>query len=221
MRGEPFEVVGHVVEVLISAQPGIMVEERIPVFSETYGHGLLVTSPVPKIHAIEGYGIRGDRHAGVRLSDVREHAMNQMRIPKGTQIANMRQFSITSVEELTEIKGILELPGKIPHGYLGENLIVEGIPEFSKLPKGTLLFFRSRTQPRSTILYVSGENTPCKGPGEALQEWFETVPNLAQQFPKAAIGKRGVVGFVYCSGIIQAGDEVIAKIPAQHIYSPE
>ncbi len=219
MEVEPFEVVGRVVEVLISAQPGILIEEKIPVFSETYGHGLLVTSPVPKIHAIEGQGIRGDRHAGVRLSDVRERAMNQFGIPKGTQIANLRQFSMTSVEELDEIRHALNLSLKIPQGYLGENLIIEGIPRLSKLPPGTLLFFKKKERPRSTVLYVAGENTPCKGPGEALQYWFENVPNLDRHFPQAALHKRGIVGLVYCSGIIEGGDTIIAKLPAQHLYT--
>jgi hypothetical protein len=73
---------------------------------------------------------------------------------------------------------------------------------------------------RTAVLAVWGENTPCLAPGEAIQAQYPGTPGLAAKFPKSAAGKRGIVGFVYCSGVVHEGDEIIVRIPAQAIYAP-
>lgn len=180
-----------------------------------------VSVPVKKIQVIRHHGVRGDNHAGTRLADVREREMLDFGIPKGTEIANHREFSAVSQEQLDEIAAAMGVP-RVPHGCLGENLVVRGVPEFTALPSGTLLFFRkSPSQPRTAVLAVWRENTPCLAPGEAIQARHPGTPKLAALFPKVAIGKRGVVGSVYCSGTIHVGDEVVVKVPEQKIYSPD
>jgi hypothetical protein len=47
---------------------------------------------------------------------------------------------------------------------------------------------------------------PC--PGEAIQQHYPDVPKLVQRFPKAAMHKRGVVGWVEREGHIAEGDTV-------------
>jgi len=209
-----FVLHGRVEAVLVTAQTGTVV-------SETYGAGSLMTTPTRKIQCIRGNGIRGDRHSGPRLVDVREKEMLSFGFVKGIEIANLREFSAVSLEELQEIGKAMHLSNGFPNGCLGENLVLSGIPEFSRLPAGTMLFFqKDENQKRSAVLMVWAENTPCKGPGEAIQTYFPETPDIARLFPKAAIGKRGVVGLVYSSGFIQEGDTVIAKIPKQEIYDP-
>jgi hypothetical protein len=49
---------------------------------------------------------------------------------------------------------------------------------------------------------------------------FPAEDGLIPRFVKAAIGRRGIVGSVYSSGVIHPGDTVIAKIPQQRLYEP-
>ncbi len=196
---------------------------RVEVVLVAANFGSILSTSVPKIQLIRGRGVRGDNHAGVRLADVREREFLSFGFSKGVEIANHREFSAVSVEELAEVAQAMNLlPKSIPYGCLGENLVLSGIPKLTELPTGTMLFFRKdEKQIRTAVLVVWSENTPCQGPGEAIQEKFPEIPELARLFPKSAIGKRGIVGSIYASGNIHAGDTVVAKVPHQRIYNPE
>lgn len=205
MTKSAFELKGRVEAVLVAAN-----------------FGSILSVSVPKIQLICGHGVRGDNHAGVRLADVRERGFLSFGFSKGIEIANHREFSAVSVEELAEIAQVMNLPKPIPHGCLGENLVLSGIPKFTELPIGTMLFFRKdEKQIRTAVLVVWSENMPCQGPSETIQEKFPEISGLAPLFPKSAIGKRGIVGSIYASGNIHAGDMVVAKIPRQRIYNPK
>jgi len=204
MAKESFELTGRVEAVLAAMTPAS-----------------IVSTVMKKIALVRGHGIKGDGHAGTRLADVREKALLTFGLPKGMEIANHREFSAVSVEELSEIGVVMGLPSPVPFGCLGENLVLRGIPRLTELPSGTLLFFRkNERQIRTAVLAVWGENMPCQHPGEAIQERFPGIPGLAGLFPKSAIGKRGVVGSVYCSGTVHEGDEVIVHVPRQRVYAP-
>lgn len=204
MEKEAFELRGKVEAVLIAEHPGSIISAR-----------------AEKIEVRWSAGIKGDRHSIVRTVDSREKELLSFGIPKRTDIANHREFSALSIEELGEIARAMKLPRQIPYGLLGENIVVGGIPKLTELPTGTMFFFVGKNnEKRSAVLVVWGENTPCLAPGKAIQEQFPEVPNLAKHFPRAAHGKRGVVGSVYCNGEIHEGDAVIAKIPRQKIYDP-
>ena len=184
--------------------------------------GSIASTPVRKIQLIRRHGVKGDNHAGVRLADVREREFLSFGFSKGVEIANHREFSAVSVEELGEVGQTMNLPKSIPYGCLGENLVLSGIPKLTELPAGTMLFFRKdEKQIRTAVLVVWSENMPCEGPGEAIQKEFPEVLGLARLFPKSAIGKRGVVGSIYASGNIHMGDTVVVKVPRQRIYGSE
>ena len=148
----PFELYGKVEGVLIGST-----------------HGTHVTTPMEQIEVLIREGICGDKHAGYRLADVREEEILKFGLPKRIEIANHRQFSAVSVEELNEIAESMEIP-KIPYGLLGENLIISGIPNFTFLPPKTMLFFKKDGVISRAVLVVWGENAPCIGPGEAIQK---------------------------------------------------
>ena len=180
----------------------------------------IVSQPAGKIECRVGEGVKFDRHAGRRLADSREHEFLRQRRLKGTHIANLREFSAVSVEDLQAIGQGLDI-GNVPPGLLGENLIIDGIPSLSKLPMGTMLFFRKdKANARASVLMVMGENEPCTEPGLAIQRFFPKPLDLATKFPRAAHGRRGVVGIVYASGTISKGDEVIVCVPNNGIYVP-
>ncbi len=168
----------------------------------------LETTRVPGAQAtIEG--LAGDSHAGLtRLSDVRVP-----HYPRSTVIRNTRQFSLLSVEELAEIAATMKLPEVLPE-WLGGNLAMQGIPNLTMLPSGTRILF-----PGDAALVVDAENMPCTGPGKVIQNHYPDIPKLAQTFPKAAIHKRGVVGWIEREGMIAEGDEVCLLLPPQVTYS--
>lgn len=174
-----------------------------------------VSQQVDGLEVLAGEGVRGDGHTGpTRLSDVRETVLKEIEVGKEVPISNMRQFSAISARDLAAISGEMGVPGMIPYGMLGENLVISGIPNLTSLSPGTLLTFSQGRNNRKAVLAVWGENLPCNGPGQNIVNHFSDPGQEpfrpATSFPRAAIGKRGIVGPVYCSGKIKPGDVVRA-----------
>lgn len=151
-------------------------------------------------------GLEGESHSGlVRLSCVRVRHQYK----EGTEIRNTRQISIVSVEELAAIAdnmGIAELKPE----WVGANLLVSGIPDFTKIPPSTRLIFAG-----GASLVVDLENSPCKYPGEIIDRHH---PGKGSLFAKAAYGRRGVTAWVEREGHINTGDTIKVHIPPQQIY---
>jgi hypothetical protein len=151
-------------------------------------------------------GFDGESHSGlVRASCVRVRGQ----YAKGTEIRNTRQISIVSVEELAMIADAMGIDSLKPE-WVGTNLLVSGIPEFSKIPPSTRMIFAS-----GASLVVDMENSPCKYPGEIIERHH---PGKGALFPKAAYGLRGVTAWVEREGHITTGEEIKLHIPPQHIY---
>ena len=154
-------------------------------------------------------GLEGDVHTSLtRLSDVRVP-----HYPRGTLIRNTRQVSILSEEELAEVAAAMKVP-RVLAAWVGGNLEMRGIPNLTMLPPSTRIFF-----PDDAVLVVDAENMPCVGPGHAIQEHYPDIPKLMQRFPKAALHKRGVVGWVEREGYINNGDTVRLLLPPRITYS--
>ena len=154
-------------------------------------------------------GLEGDSHKSLtRRSDVRVP-----HYPRGTIIRNTRQVSILSQEELAEVAAALKIP-QILAAWVGANLELRGIPNLTLLPSSTRIFF-----PDDAVIVVDAENMPCIGPGHAIQEHYPDTPKLAQRFPKAAMHKRGVVGWIEREGYINDGDTVRLLLPPRVVYS--
>jgi hypothetical protein len=168
----------------------------------------LESSRVPGVQ-VTFEGFEGDNHAGLtRLSDVRVP-----HYPRRTVIRNTRQFSLLSLEELAEIAAAMQVPKVLPE-WVGANLAMQGIPNLTMLPPSTRIFF-----PGEAVLVVDAENLPCTVAGEAVQQHYPDVPKLTQRFPKAAMHKRGVVGWVEREGYIAEGDTVWLLLPPSVTYS--
>ena len=91
----------------------------------------------PSIQA-ELDGIVGDRHRSYS-----RETWSGDKQPKGTLRRNERQWSAVSVEELVDIQKNMDLKEPLSAASLGANLCLKGLPELSRLPKGTLLKFLS------------------------------------------------------------------------------
>jgi MOSC domain-containing protein YiiM len=150
---------------------------------------------------VELDGIVGDRHR----SYVRDTWKGDKQ-PFGTVRRNERQWSAVSVEELAAISAAMDLKETITAASVGANFCIEGIPELSRLPKGTLLQFASGAE-----LIVEEYNPPCSDMSKIQATHHATKsgePVSDTAFAKAAKLTRGVVGVVEAAGEISASDEV-------------
>jgi MOSC domain-containing protein YiiM len=154
----------------------------------------------PSIQA-ELDGIVGDRHRSYLRKTWRGDKQRQ-----GTVRRNERQWSAVSVEELADIRKNMDLKKPLTATSLGANLCFKGLPELSRLPKGTLLKF-----PSGAELIVEEYNPPCLHMGQRMASLHETnsgKPLSDTAFSKAAKLCRGVVGVVEVAGTIKEGDDV-------------
>jgi MOSC domain-containing protein YiiM len=152
-------------------------------------------------------GIEGDCHAArIRESDSR--MLQQYR--RGTPVANSRQVSLVSAEELADIAVALDVPSLMPE-WLGANVMTSGIPNLTFLPPSSRMMFAS-----GATLIVDLENAPCRYPAEVIERHH---PGHGLLFPKLARHKRGLVARVEHIGEISIGDEIVLFIPRQRIYA--
>lgn len=167
----------------------------------------LASHPAPQLFA-RFSGVEGEVHAGLtRASCVRVRDQ----YPVGTLIANTRQFSILSTEELALIARDMGLD-RLDPGLLGASMVVEGFPDFSHVPPG------SRLQGSSgATLVVDLENRPCALPGKAIDAQH---PGHGRAFKDAARGRRGITAWVEAEGMFSLGDTMRLHIPDQPLWQP-
>ena len=152
-------------------------------------------------------GVVGDRHQSFERS-----AWEGDKQPQGTIRRNERQWSAVSVEELAEIQAEMDLNEPLTAECLGANLCLAGVPQLSRLPKGSLLKF-----PSGVELVVVEFNPPCHDMGKKLASMYTTRSGeslSSTAFSKAAKLNRGVVGVVDVAGEISSGDQVTVEIYA-------
>jgi len=155
-----------------------------------------VTTPQTQVTAVFA-GLEGDKHAGFTApADSRTPWY-----PRGSEMRNNRQVSLVSVEELAEVALALGVP-EVRAEWLGANLLVEGIPNFTLLPPNTRLLFAG-----GAALIVTAENLPCKGPAQVVAQQTGLAETEAR-FIKLAMHKRGLVACVDRPGIICAGETI-------------
>ena len=150
-------------------------------------------------------GFSGDKHRG----PVRKTWEGEWQ-PAGTIRRNEREWSGVSVEELAHMTQRLDLTEPLSPETLGANLCMEGIPDFSLLPKGTTLWF-----PSGAVLQVEEYNPPCGDMGARIAARYSThsgQPLTNQSWLRPAAGRRGVVGVIDVPGEIRTGDEVEVRV---------
>jgi MOSC domain-containing protein YiiM len=155
---------------------------------------------------VELDGVVGDHHR----SYTRKTWAGGDKQPEGTTRRNERQWSAVSVEELRDIQNAMDVIEPLSAASLGVNLCIEGVPELSRLPKGTLFKF-----PSGAELIVEDYNPPCRYMGEKLAGLHKThsgKPVSTTAFSKASKLSRGIVGSVEVAGVITAGDEVVITV---------
>lgn len=172
--------------------------------------GDLSKDPCASIQA-ELDGLVGDRHRSIE----RESWGAGDKQPEGTVRRNERQWSAVSIEELAQITASMDLKEPLLASTLGANLCLEGIPDLSRLPKGTILKF-----PSGAEFMVEEYNPPCLDMGKKLATMHTTnsgKPLRDTAFSTAAQYLRGLVGVVEVTGAINEGD-VVTVIPYRAPY---
>ena len=157
-------------------------------------------------------GIRGDLHAGpTRLSGPREPWPS-----RGLTLRNDRQISALCPAELAAIAERLGLPA-LPPEWLGGNLLIEGLPDFSRIAPGSQLAFGGDWGGKGrfdggAVLRVEAYNTPCRRAGRAVAA-AAGRKGLEFPFMKAAAALRGLVLSVDLAGPVSPGDAVVLIPP--------
>jgi hypothetical protein len=168
-----------------------------------------LTAPVQSL-ALDFAGIAGDHHAGL----TRKSGGREPWYPRGTEMRNERQVSLVSFADLQAIAAAVGLAEVRPE-WLGANIVVSGLPDFSMVPPRTLLFFDG-----GVTLKVDGQNAPCRSAGKALAAGagLENADEIATKFVKAAKRLRGLVAWVEKPGVIVSGTNFEARLPEQWLY---
>ncbi len=136
----------------------------------------------------------GDRHHGLTMrSDTRQ----SRHYPRGTEIRNHRQVSIVEETELDEVAAAMGI-ARLEPGLIADNLYLRGAAGLTALPRMTRLVFGS-----GAVIMLGGENDPCTIAGAMVGAVHGTRP---ERFPRAAMHKRGVTGWVEHPGEVRPGD---------------
>lgn len=128
---------------------------------------------------------------------------------KGTPIANVRQVSIVSQEEIDEIASDLGLDSFDPR-WLGANIVVSGLADFSHIPPSARLQSENKT-----TLIVDMQNQPCHQIGMTIER---DEPGKGKAFKDKAKGKRGVTAWIERPGQLALGDVLRLHIPSQRAW---
>lgn len=165
----------------------------------------ITSEPVDSV-PVSFAGFEGESHSGLtRESCVRV----KHQYPVGTTIRNTRQISIVSVEELASVAGALDVEAIEP-AWLGANISVIGIPDFTHLPPSTRLVFEG-----GVSLVIDMENEPCIYPAKVIDDHY---PGRGKHFVKNAIGRRGVTAWVEREGRVNLGESFILHVPSIRAY---
>ncbi|MEW9804883.1 MOSC domain-containing protein [Mesorhizobium sp. ZMM04-5] len=156
-------------------------------------------------------GVAGDFHAGpTRRSGGREPWY-----ARGTEMRNERQLSLVAADELAAVASSMGIAELRPE-WIGANLVIAGLPAFSMLPAGTMLFFEG-----GATVKIDGQNKPCRHAGRSVAEnaGMADIEAGALLFPKSAKRLRGLVGWVEKPGRVAVGEGISVRVPEQWIYA--
>lgn len=151
-------------------------------------------------------GPLGERHSG-RTRPSCSRVTTQYK--RGTEIANVRQLSVLSQEDLDLIASEMGLD-TIDPVWLGATLVIEGIPDFTLVPPS------SRLQgPDGATLVLDMENRPCHLPAREIEK---VHPGKGKAFKSAAQNRRGVTAWVERPGRLALGDTLRLHVPDQPVW---
>jgi MOSC domain len=166
----------------------------------------LASHPVDAVFASYA-GADGEVHAGLTRASC-SRVTGQY--PRGTDIRNVRQFSVMSAEDVAEIAARMGIAALDP-ALLGASMVIAGIPDFTHVPPSSRLQFDG-----GATLVVDMENRPCQLPAKGIEERFS---GFGAKFKPAAQGRRGVTAWVEREGVLRVGMGVTLHVPDQRAWA--
>lgn len=153
----------------------------------------------------------GDYHGGLStLSTVREQKVFN---GKGFYVLNIRQVTVTSADETSEVARRLKIAAITPADLM-TNIHLDGCPFLSALPAGTsICFFDPRnSEQRQLVLFVTGLNDPCLIVRQRIEGRIGES-GCASGYEKEAYRRRGITCMVRRPGFTKVGDTVRLTTP--------
>lgn len=154
-------------------------------------------------------GLEGAAHTGrTRPSDSRvlgQHAL-------GTEIANVRQLSLVGRQDIEDIRRDMGLDAFDPR-WLGANIVIDGLGDFSHLPPSARLQAEN-----GTTMIVDMQNFPCHQIGKTIEL---DRPGQGKSFKQHAKGRRGVTAWIERPGTLNIGDTLRLHLPSQRAWAPD
>lgn len=175
-------------------------------------------------------GIVGDqRHRGREmLADVRIKSY----VKKGSYVLNRQTVSLIDADSVEHIANQLEIDPKVVEerynisrmefiaSCIGANILLGGFRgsdrylEFYELPNATDFgpYDEDNKKFNDVSLMITRYNPPCIHPGHKIEELYPGARRgTAQQFVRAAEGRRGFVAMTVKPGRLTVGDEVMFR----------
>ena len=204
-------LVGASVGMRRGAEPGSREEkDTLLNIRETEAFGRLAGSVIyatPQRRApaeAEGLGVHGDGCAVEhdrpldRLGAERDRAAlegeAQHQHVGGDRVAQHRRGDGGGVEE-------------VEPGWLGAQMVVSGLPDFSRVPPSARLQSEA-----GTTLCIDMQNRPCHLPARVVER---ERPGAGAAFKRAAEGLRGVTAWIEREGVLAVGDGLRLFVPDQ------
>jgi hypothetical protein len=173
---------------------------RVVGLSICEGRGRVESRSVARLE-LTTLGLEGDRHFGSTLVA----GPRQKGVKKGTVLPNTRQLSLVSVEENAAIAHALGLVA-LDFTWLAANVLLEGVPQLTALAPGSRLVFSG-----GAVVILEGENEPCRKVGKVIAA--RSGLNVETAFVRAALHRRGLVGWVERGGPVCLDEQVTVFSP--------
>jgi len=165
----------------------------------------LASAPLQEAQLVFG-GIAGEAHGGITRPSC-SRVISQY--PRDTEIANVRQLSVVSAEELAATAAAMGVNHLEP-AWIGASICLEGLPDLTALPPSSRL-----QAPSGATLVIDMENRPCMLPAKEIEASY---PGKGKLFKSAARGRRGVTAWVEAEGQLRLGEELRLHIPDQPVW---
>jgi hypothetical protein len=152
-------------------------------------------------------GPEGEAHGGLTRPSC-SRVTGQYR--QGTEIRNVRQFSILGAEDLAATAAKMGLD-RLDPALVGASMVISGIPDFSHIPPSS----RLQAEGGATLV-VDMENRPCTLPARPIEDLH---PGFGKKFKPAAAGRRGLTAWVEREGVLRVGARVRLHVPDQPVWA--
>jgi MOSC domain-containing protein YiiM len=168
---------------------------RVVAVCSARGHGFSKPA-VFSIRLLAGLGVAGDAHAGSTVK-------HRSRVARDPAQPNLRQVHLIHAELFDELAAAGFSVGP---GQLGENVTTCGV-DLLALSAGARLRLGDRA-----VIEVTGLRNPCVQLDRFSRGLMAAV--LGRDAEGRLVRKAGVMGVVLAGGDVQAGDRILAELPA-------